>query len=131
MLDRRRQKGLKLNRAKLMLQKKAVTFMGLELTAVGLHPSMQKIEAFERFQVLHDKPALQRLLEFATFLVRFCPNFSETTAVFRELLKEENEFNWDVRHQDSFEELKKMLTTAPVLQYFSPSRKLVMQASLV
>ena len=122
--DRCRQKGLKLNRAKLMLQRKAVTFMGFELTADGLRPSAQKIEATERYQVPQDKPALQR---FATFVAICCPNFSDTSAVLRELLKEENEFHLDVRHHNSYEKLKKMLTTAPVLQCFSPSRKLVIE----
>ena len=45
----------------------------------------------------------------------------------RELLKEEKEFRCDVRHQGSFERLKKMMTTAPVVQFFSPSKKLVIQ----
>ena len=122
LLNRCRTEGLKLNRGKLRLNRTNIIFMGHELTVNGLRPSAQKIEAINNCQVPLDKAAIQRLLGLATFLARFCPNFSETTSVLRELLKKENEFFWDVRHQEASEKLKKMLTTAPVLQYFSPTK---------
>ena len=57
----------------------------------------------------------------------FCQNFSETTSVLRELLKPENEFCWNAEHQEAFEKLKRMLTSAPVLQYFNPKLEIKIQ----
>ena len=74
-----------------------------------------------------DKKALQRLLGMATYLARYCANFSETTSSLQELLQHGNEFRWDIRHTNAFNRLKSMLTAAPVLAYFSPDKEIVVQ----
>jgi len=83
--------------------------MGHELTVEGLRPSKQKVEAIENMSAAEDKAGLQRLLEMTNYLARYCPHFSETTAVLRELLNNGNEFRWDDRHQMAFNKLKEML----------------------
>ena len=74
-----------------------------------------------------NKVALHRILGFATFLARYCPGFSEITASLRELIAPENEYRWDIRHTEAFDRLKAMLTSAPVLQYFSPKKEVTIQ----
>jgi hypothetical protein len=127
-LNRCRQKRIKLNRKKVKLNRSSVTFMGHELTENGLRPSAQKIEAIVKMPSPTDKTSLQRLLGFATFLARYCKNFSETTAVLRELLVKDHEFSWSDRHDAAFNQLKQMLTSAPVLQYFSTAEGITIQA---
>lgn len=127
-LNRCRQKNIKLNKNKLKLNRSSVTYMGHELTENGLRPSAQKIEAIVNMPSPTDKASLQRILGFATFLARYCKNFSETTAVLRELLVKDNEFCWRDRHEAAFVRLKQILTTAPVLQYFSTKHEIIISA---
>ena len=128
LLQRCRQKGLKFNRKKLRLNRSSLIYMGHELTVEGLRPSKQKVEAIENMPTPEDKAGLQRLLGMATYLARYCPHFSETTAVLRELLNNGNEFRRDDRHQMAFNKLKEMLTTRPVLHYFDPTKPVEIQA---
>jgi RNase H-like domain found in reverse transcriptase/Reverse transcriptase (RNA-dependent DNA polymerase) len=127
LLQRCRQTGLKLNKLKVKLNRQSVVFMGHELTAQGLRPSTTKIEAIDKMPVPGDEAAVHRFLGFATYLARYCPHFSEHTTVLRELLKKENEFRWEDRHQRAFEQLKRMIMTPPVLRYFDPTAPLILE----
>jgi len=57
--------------------------------------------------------------------------FSEITAPLRDLLAKENEFRWNERHTDAFNLVKLMLSTAPVLLYFTPSDEITIQADSI
>jgi len=127
LLERCRQKNIKLNRAKLCLNRETTRYMGYLLTSSGLRPDPRKVEAILQMPVPEDKKALQRALGMITYQMRFCSNFSEITAPLRELLHAGNDFHWDVRHTEAFDCLKAMLASAPVLAYFSPHKEIVCQ----
>ncbi len=55
--------------------------MGHELTADGIQPAPAKLEAIDKLPIPEDKAAVQRLLGMGAYLARYCPNFSEITAV--------------------------------------------------
>ena len=128
LLERCRQKGIKLNRAKLCLHRESTRYMGHLLTSSGLRPDPRKTEAIINMPIPKDKKALQRVLGMATYLARYCPNYSEITAPLRALLHDGNEFRWDVRHTEAFERLKVMLATEPILAYYCPQKDLICQA---
>ena len=128
LLDRCRAQGLKLNKEKFQLNRSAITFMGHELTHEGLRPDSKKISAIQQMPNPKDKAALQRVLGMATYLARFCPHFSEITSPLRELLAGDNEFLFDIRHNEAFNRLKAMLASAPVLRYFMPGKPITIQA---
>jgi len=128
LLERCRLKGLKLNKEKFRLNRTKLTFLGHELTTSGLRPDPTKVRAIQEMPIPEDRAALRRILGMATFLARYCPMFSETTAVLRELLSEENEYCWDIRHTDAYNRLKVMLCREPVLQYFAPDKPITVQS---
>ena len=128
LLDRCRQKGIKLNRSKLCLRRESTRYMGHLLTSSGLRPDPRKTAAIMDMPIPEDRKALQRALGMATYLARFCPNFSEITAPLRSLLHDGNEFRWDIRHTEAFDRMKAMLATEPVLAYYSPDKELTCQA---
>jgi hypothetical protein len=127
LLDRCREKGLKLNKEKFRLNRESTSFMGHRLTASGLSPEPQKVEAITQMRIPEDRAGLQRALGMATYLARYCPNYSEITAPLRELTAGENEYRWDDRHTKAFDRLKTMLSSAPVLQYFAPNKHVTVQ----
>ena len=128
LLDRCRERDLHLNKDKLQVNRETTTFMGHELTKDGLRPDRRKIKAIADMPPPTDRPALMRLLGMATYLAKFVPNFSQVTAKLRELLSKDVEYRWDdVIHGSALRQLKDILMTAPVLQYYDVSKPAVIQ----
>ena len=66
-----------------------------------------------------DRQGVLRLLDMATYLAKFCPQFSEVTAPILALLKGDNEFCWQPDVQEkALDKLKALLIQAPVLGFF-------------
>ena len=119
LLQRCRDKGVKLNREKLQLRLKQVAYMGHVLTAEGLQPDPEKVKAIKEMPTPTDKQSIQRLLGMTNYLQKFAPRLSEITTPLLELTKIDNEFVWDDQvHGPALEETKTILSTTPVLKYF-------------
>jgi hypothetical protein len=58
---------------------------------------------------------IRSFLGLVGYFKRFIEGFSNIFKPTTELLKKGKTFEWTVRHEVSFQELKKRLTTAPVL----------------
>jgi hypothetical protein len=128
LLERCRSEGLKLNKDKLQLNRTTTNYMGYLLTANGLLPDPKKVDAIRQMPPPTDRQGVLRLLGMATFLGKFCPNFSEVTAKIRELLPKTAEFRWDeTTHGIAFKKLKDLLSAAPVLQYYDVTKPTVIQ----
>ena len=61
-------------------------------------------------------------------LGKFSANLAEKTRPLRELLQNDKAWLWGESQQQAFEEVKKALTTAPVLALFDQSRETVVSA---
>ena len=128
LLERCRTTGLRLNKDKFQLNRETTTYMGYQLTANGLQPDPKKVEAIRQMPPPTDRKGVMRLLGMATFLAKFCPNFSEVTAKLRELLSKTVEYRWDeTTHGVAFQKLKDLLSSAPVLRYYDVTLPVVIQ----
>lgn len=129
LLQRCREQGMRLNKDKLKLNRQSLIYCGHELTRDGVKPAQSKIDAIVNMPAPVDKKGVMRLLGMATYLSRFCENFSHVTAPIRELLKQDSEFVWRPEvHGVAFEELKAILSSAPALAYFDPKAEVTVQA---
>jgi hypothetical protein len=72
-----RQAGIKLNRKKLQLNRKSMVYCGHLLECGGVRPDPRKIDAIRRMPAPTDRKAVMRLLGMATYVSKFCPNFSD------------------------------------------------------
>ncbi|KAL2090027.1 hypothetical protein ACEWY4_014715 [Coilia grayii] len=86
-LDRVREKNIKLNPEKCTFGAHEVKYMGHILTAEGLKPDPQKVEAVKKMQKLTNKTELQTYLGMITYLAKFLPQLSTVTAPLRTLLE--------------------------------------------
>ena len=128
LLERCREKGIKLNRQKLRLYRESTLFCGHELTKSGVRADQRKVDAIKHMPAPTDRQGVLRLLGMATYLAKFCPQFSEITAPIRALLKGENEFYWNPDVQGkALQKLKVLLMNAPVLGYFDTKKQTVVQ----
>ena len=76
LLERCREKNIKLNPKRLQLRKQEVPYIGHVLTPDGLKPDPSKVKAIVAMSTPSDKKALQRLLGMITYLAKFLPNLS-------------------------------------------------------
>ena len=64
---------------------------------------------------------IKRFVGMVTFLSNHLPNFSEHTAVLRDLTKKDAVFLWDETHQRAFEHLKELVASSVSLVYYNPN----------
>lgn len=129
MLERTRERGIKLNEDKSIICVPEVSYFGHRLTREGIRPDPNKVKAIREMAPPHSKAELETILGMVTYLSRFVPRLSEATAPLRQLLKESNEFVWDSNHDIAFQEVKDLLTQepGPVLTYFDHTKDVKLQ----
>jgi len=129
LLDRCREKGIRLSKYKMKINRTSLKFMGHELTKDGLKPDKYKTEAITNIPPPTDRQGAMRLLGMATYLARFVLALSDTVASIRELLRRDAEFRWEPTvHGRAFDKLKALLATEPVLIYYDVTKPVVVQA---
>jgi hypothetical protein len=129
LLQRCRERGIRLNKQKMKLNRKSMLYCGHLLECGGYKPDPRKIDAILKMPTPTDKAGVQRLLGMATYLSNFCPGFSEATAALRSLTHRETEFCWRPDpHGTAFQKLKQLMTNPPVLAYFDASKPVTVQS---
>jgi len=118
---------VKFNKEKVQLNKREVTYLGHIVSADGLKPDPRKVEAINDMPDPTDKQGIQRLLGTLNYLRGFIPNISQITEPLRALLKSDSEWHWGPEQEAAFAAIKRVLTAAPVLQYFDTSKKTTLQ----
>ena len=66
-----------------------------------------------------NKDDLRRFLGLVAYVAKFLENKAQLTAQLRELLKDDVPWCWNAVHEEALQQPKKMITTAPLLAYYS------------
>lgn len=111
--------GLKLNH-KCVFNVEELTFLGHVVNSRGLSPQMSTVESLQQAPAPHDVKSLRSFLGLAGYYSRFIPRFAELVEPMRELLRDKNPFVWTSNAQDSFEKVKAVLSSSPILHMFDP-----------
>ncbi|CAB4023813.1 Hypothetical predicted protein [Paramuricea clavata] len=125
-LQRANEVNLKLNTKKCKFRLESVSYVGHQFTKDGLKPDEDKIKAIKEMTAPDGPKALQRFLGMVNYLHKFIDNFSEKTALLRQLLNKDTKWSWDVHYQVAFVKLKKEISNPPVLKFFNPARQVVL-----
>ena len=88
-LDRCRERNLKLNREKCHFRVSEIHYMGHVLSADGVKPDPKKVEAILAMPTPANREGLQRFLGVVTYLSKFIPNMSQKSAPLRQLLQKD------------------------------------------
>lgn len=126
-----RQHGLKLKAEKCLLFCQEVKFLGHVVSAKGVGTDPEKIAAVESWAVPTNLRELRRFLGFASYYRRFVAGFAKIAAVLHQLTSKVTPATarrkpsknigishvWQQEHQAAFNELKALLTNAPLLAY--------------
>lgn len=118
--------GLKLQCDKCEFLKKEVTYLGHVISSNGVSPNPKKLQAVREFPVPKNVKNVQQFLGLCNYYRRFIKNFADISKPLTILLKKHKEFEgkkekpvleWGESQNKAFEQLKELLTTAPVLIY--------------
>ena len=123
-LERLREKGLTLNRAKCELNKATVEYFGHVFSATGLSPNPKKIDAILQMQSPTTQSELRSFLGLTNYCgSRFVPNYATLTHELRQLTQKHIPWKWEQKHEEAIMKLKEALSKSVILNYYSMQRK--------
>ena len=123
LLNRSRERGLKLNAKKIKFKMPSVAYMGHIISAQGLAPDPDKVRAVQELPKPTDVQGVQRLLGVVTYLAKFMPKLSEVCEPLRRLTDKDVMFDWMPQHDKALDTIKQLITQAPVLQFFDVKKE--------
>ena len=126
-------RGLTLNRDKCQVKMSHLEFMGHVLSAHGICPADVKVKAVVDAREPMNAAEVRGFLGLVNFTARFIPDLATVSAPLRQLTKSGESFVWGPEQQQSFDELKKRLSSAETLGYFDKNAqtKVIADASPV
>ena len=127
LLERCREKGVKLNKEKFKLKMTEIPYVGHVLTRDGLKPDPSKIDAIKGMRRPTDVKGVQRLVGLANYLTRFLKKLADICEPLRQLTRKDAEWHWSDVHESAFKKIKEAASQAPVLRYFDPAKETVLQ----
>jgi hypothetical protein len=94
---------------------KEVSFLGHIISQGGISVDPSKVKDVLSWRTPQNVSDIRSFLGLVGYYRRFIEGFSKISKPMTELLANGNTFEWTSRRETSFQELKKRLTTAPVL----------------
>lgn len=118
-MDRFRQFKVVLNRDKCKFGVTEVNFIGHRLSASGIKPTFDKIEAVKSFREPKSMEETRSFLGLVNYVGKFIPNLATASEPLRQLTKKDANFEWGPKQQEAFEYLKQNLTNEIALGYYN------------
>ena len=127
LFQRLREAGLTINLKKTTFCEATVSYLGHIVGDGNVRPKVANIEAIIQYPVPTTRKSLMRFLGMASYYRRFCKNFSSVASPLTALTSSKVKFLWTDECNVSFEQLKSLLCSNPVLQSPDFSRPFVLQ----
>lgn len=116
-----KENNIMLNQDKCIFKAQQLDFLGHVISANGVRPTEQKIQALQKFREPRTSDEVRSFLGLVTYVGKFIPDMATITAPLRELICGANPFKWTDEHQRSFEKLKQLISNANTLAFFNNS----------
>lgn len=108
------------------LQITEVPFVGHLFTKQGLKIDPDKAKAVLQMPRPEDLEGVQRLNGSVNYLSNFLPHLADHMEPIHRFTRHDAVFNWTEEQENAFTEVKRLVTTAPVLSYYDPKAELQM-----
>ena len=109
--------GLTLKPSKCFICREKLIYLGHEVSALGIKPDPNKVQAVQKIKTPTNKTELRCFLGLCSYYRKFIKNFAKIAAPLHQLTHDGVLFKWKKIHQDAFEKLKLYLVTAPILSH--------------
>ena len=127
LMTRAQERGIVFNPKKCHIKTDRIMFFGNVYSSTGIHPDPAEVQAIHDLTPPTNAAQLQSFLGLITYLSAYIPNLSQKTAPLRQLLRDDNEFQWQPTHKAAFDNLKKQISEANSLTYFDPKKQTILQ----
>ncbi|QRW15575.1 Retrotransposable element Tf2 protein [Rhizoctonia solani] len=94
---------------------KKIDYLGFIISEFGIEVDQSKVTDAMNWSTPKNVKNIQEFLGFVNFYRRFIPNFGNMAQPLYNLLKKDSIWKWDLAEQQLFDDLKKCLTSAPLL----------------
>ena len=118
--------NVQLNGSKCQFFVKRVKYMGHILSAEGISPIQDKLEAIRRASRPTEVPEVRTFLGMINYYAKFVENLSSKMHPLFALLKKDVGWNWSAECEEAFSYAKEVLSSDRVLVHYDPSKELVL-----
>ncbi|XP_055644734.1 uncharacterized protein K02A2.6-like [Toxorhynchites rutilus septentrionalis] len=118
-LRRLKDRSVELNWEKCVFRVDKVEFLGHTISALGIAPSISKVEAILSFRQPESESEVRSFLGLANYLNKFLPNLATLDEPLRKLTRKDSTFLWTNEQQVSFERIKASMANVQNLGFFN------------
>jgi hypothetical protein len=104
-----------------------MTFLGYVISNKGIETDPAKVAAVQDFPTPTNLRESRSFIGLTSYYRRFVPNFSKIASPITSLTQKDRTFEWGESQERAFTELKLLLTKAPILAHFDPTRETIIQ----
>ena len=105
--------------------KDKIQYLGHVVTKEGISVDPEKIRAIEDWLVPKNVMDVWSFMGITGYYQRFIEGFSRIANPITSLQKKENKFDWNKKCEESFKNLKTLLTSAPILRIEDHNKEFV------
>lgn len=120
--------GQRLNKDKCRLSQPELNFLGQVVTKDGIAPNQERVKAITAMEPPQNVSELRWLLGMVNYIGRYLPNLSTVLQPLNELVMSERDWCWGPQQDRAFTEVKELISSAPVLEFFDPAKPTQMLA---
>lgn len=120
--------GLKLNRDKCQFGKLEIQYFGHIIGKDGIKPNPEKVKAITELPSPTNITELRQCIGMINYLGKFLPDLSAVMYPITSLLWKDAGWIWGAAQEQSFSQVKTLLTTTPVLEYYDARKPTVVSA---
>ena len=115
--ERLKAANLKLKPGKCRFGKNKVEYLGHIISKEGLSVDPKKVQIIKDFPRPRTQTEVRSFLGCCNYYKKFCKNFAMIARPLNKLLMKDVSFAWTDETEDCFQNLKEILTTAPILAF--------------
>ena len=122
---RLKEAGMILKKSICVFKSREVVYLGHKLTASGVEPLREKVEAIEEMERPKDKKELQRYLGLINYYAKFLPNISDFLSPLYRLLQKGQTFQCGEKEESLWSNSKKLLINSGILVHSDQSKDII------
>ncbi|KAI9034758.1 retropepsin-like aspartic protease/reverse transcriptase [Aspergillus affinis] len=111
---------LKLKKCEFHIQE--TEFLGHWITTEGIHMERSKVQAIRDWPVPKSLKEVQQFTGLINYYRRFIDRYAKSIVPIFNLLKQNQKFEWTTQIQQTFDNIKRKITTAPILVQHDPEK---------
>ena len=124
--ERLTEAGLKLKPKKCFLFQVQVKYLGHIVSRNGIKTDPEKVKSVSKWPIPTDVTEVKRFLGLCSYYRRFVKDFASVAKPLTRLTEKNVPFHWSEEEQNSFDTLKSLLCSTPVMAYPDPNAPFIL-----